>query len=85
MIMEDKIKIMMAYVIVAIIAGYISSVVNEPIIAFVIALAFGIGASYLLKMKFAPEESLKWGLGKGLGTYFLAWYVIYTIFFNIGV
>ena len=85
MIMEDKIKSMGSYVVAAVVAGYISGIFNEPFIGLAISLIFGGIATYILKMKFAPEEGFKWALGNGLGTYFFVWYVVFTIFFNIGV
>jgi len=72
-----------SYAIVGIVAGYISFLINRPLISFMLMLVIGYFTMLCIKKAAKIERELKWWLGNGIVVYIFLWLIVWTIFYNI--
>jgi hypothetical protein len=66
-------------------AGYASFVTNNPPLAIVIMLVVLGITHFLVKFLLKINEDKKWWLGNGLIVYIFFWFVVWTMFYNVGI
>lgn len=79
---DEEIKVTIANVLLGIVIGYMSFLLNQPLINLVVAIAAFIAMTFLAKKAFNVKKEKKWWMSP-VTTFFLAWIVSWTLFYNI--
>ena len=81
---DSELKSTLLHTIAGFIAGYVSFNFINPVFAVFIMLV-GLGLTYILvKFLLKINKDKKWWLGNGIFIYIFTWFVVWTIFYNIG-
>lgn len=87
--MKPETKIMIVYIIVGIIIGYLSQLGRElygesgNYVAISIALIFLVITSEINKKAFKINKEFKWFWSNGGWIYLVIWFISWIIFFNL--
>ena len=79
---DEEIKVTIANVLAGIATGYVSFLLNRPLVSLVVAVVAFICLSFLAKKAFSVKKEKKWWLSP-VTTFFLAWIVSWTLFYNM--
>lgn len=71
------------YVIIGIIMGYASMLVNNNYIALVLAVVFLFLIAEILKRILKINEKFKWFWSNGGWLYVFVWFIVWIIFYNL--
>ncbi|MBS3056009.1 MAG: hypothetical protein J4473_01095 [Candidatus Aenigmarchaeota archaeon] len=76
-------KTIILFSVIGALIGYISALINNPpisaLLAIIIVVVLYIGIKSIMKIK----QDWKWWIGNGIFTYFVVWFVVWTIFYNL--
>jgi hypothetical protein len=79
---DEELKSTLIHSAVAIIAGYISFVINQPVLSFFVMLAVLLGTTFAARALLKVQKGFKWWLGNGVIVFIFVWLITWTIFYN---
>ncbi len=79
---DEEIKVTILNILLGFVIGYISFLLNQPLLSLAIAVIAFICISFLAKKAFNVKKEKKWWMSP-VTTFFLAWIVFWTLFYNI--
>ncbi|MBI5347673.1 MAG: hypothetical protein HZB66_03610 [Candidatus Aenigmarchaeota archaeon] len=65
--------------------GYVSYVLNQPLLSAATSLAAMVLLNLLLKKAWKITEEKKWWLGNAVLVFIFSWFVVWTIFYNVSL
>lgn len=75
----------LTYAIIAVIAGYISFLVNQPKTALVVMAAFLAISTLFIRFTLRIKEKYNWYLKNGVMVFLFVWFVAWTLFYNLNI
>ena len=80
--MKNETTSLVSYVILGVLAGYVSFTLRNNLIALAVAIAiFFIGKVMIHRI--VGEKSMKWFLSNGGYLYFFIWFITWIILYNL--
>ena len=73
------------HALVGAIIGYISFLINEPLINLGIAIIVIAVLYFLTKTVWKIQEKFKWWIGNGIIVFLLIWFAVWIIFYNLNL
>lgn len=81
--MKKESKIIICYIIIGIIMGYISFLIRHNTGALLLALIVLVVAAKIMGKLFKIEEKFKWFFSNGGWIYLFIWFISWVIFYNL--
>ncbi|MBI2076739.1 MAG: hypothetical protein HYT72_05835 [Candidatus Aenigmarchaeota archaeon] len=75
----------LTYSIIAVIAGYISFLVNQPKAALVVMAAFLAISTLFIRFALRIREKYNWYLKNGVMVFLFVWFIAWTLFYNLNI
>ena len=64
------------------IVGYVSFLINQPIMNLALAIAVLAGMSFILKKVWKIKKERKWWISNAVLVFIFVWLIVWTIFYN---
>lgn len=78
-----EVKTVLVNSIIAFIVGFVSFLINSPVINFFLAVAlFGL-TNYILRESLNIDKERNWWIGNGVVVFFMFWFIFWTLFYNL--
>jgi len=81
--MKNKLKSTLVYVIIGVIIGYISFLINNEFLALGLAVVVLFLIAEVLKRVLKLDTKFKWFWSHGGWIYLFIWFITWVIFYNL--
>ena len=78
-----EVKVVLINALVGFIIGYVSFILNSPVVNFFIAVLVFAFLNYTVKNKLEIDEERNWWFGNSVVVFFFIWFIIWTLFYNL--
>lgn len=75
----------LTYAIIAVIAGYLSFLLNQPKTAFVVMVVFLAISTLFICFILRIKEKYGWYMKNGAIVFLFVWFVVWTLFYNMNI
>lgn len=75
----------LVYALSAVIAGYLSFMLNQPRTAVVAAIAVIIVATLFIRYVLRIKEKYGWYIKNGIIVFLFMWFIVWTVFYNVNI
>lgn len=81
--MKTKTKSNIVYVVMGILVGYVSYLLNDEFMSLGLAVASFVIIAGLIKKMFKVDEKFKWFWSNGGWLYLFIWFITWVLFYNL--
>ena len=75
----------LAYAIIAVIAGYLSFLLNQPKTALVVVPVFLAISTIFIRFILGIKEKYNWYMKNGAIVFLFVWFIVWTLFYNLNM
>ena len=75
----------LTYAIIAVIAGYLSFLLNQPKTAFVVMTVFLAISTLFIRFILGIKEKYNWYMKNGAIVFLFVWFIVWTLFYNLNM
>ena len=75
----------LTYAIIAVIAGYLSFLLNQPKTAFVVMTVFLAISTLFIRFILGIKEKYNWYMKNGAIVFLFVWFIVWTLFYNLNI